>query len=76
MKIDFNNICIIHPKRVDKKKKGKEKQIVFQFNSYKHKLDILRNCKKLKDTNFSVIEDIDKETTGICKEKWKEAIKM
>ena len=52
-----------------------KRQIVVQFNSYKNKLDILRNCKKLKGTNFSVFEDFSKETASIRKEKWKEVLK-
>ena len=44
---------------------------IVQFNSYKIKLDILRNCKTLEGTNFSVFEDFCKETAG----KWKEALK-
>ena len=41
----------------------------------KNKLDILRNCKKLKGTNFSVFEDFSKETASIGIEKWKEVLK-
>ena len=57
------------------KKRGQERQIVVQLNSYKHKLDILRNCKKLKGTNFLIFEDSSKETASIRKEKWKEVLK-
>ena len=57
------------------KKTGRERQIVVQFNCYKNKFDILRNCKKLKGTNFSVFEDFSKETASIRKEKWKEVLK-
>lgn len=54
-----------------KKKTGQERQtVVVQFNNYKHKLDILRNCQKLKGTNFSVFEDFSKETAGIKMGKW------
>ena len=59
---------------VDEKKAGQERQTVVQFNSYKKKLDILRNCKKLKSINFSVIEGFSKETTSIRKEKWKKVL--
>ena len=37
-------------------------------------LDILRNCKKLKSINFSVIEGFSKETASIRKEKWKKVL--
>ena len=73
--IDTSEIWIERAHRVGEKKNGLERQIVVQFNSYKNKLDILRNCKKLKGTNFSVFEDFSKETASIRKEKWKEVLK-
>ena len=54
---------------------GQKRQIVVQFNSYKNKLDLLRNCKKLKGTNLSVFEDFSKETASIRKQKWKAVLK-
>ena len=44
-------------------------------NSYKNKLDILRNYKKLKGINFSLFEDFSKETAGITKKEWKKVLK-
>ena len=73
--IDTTEIWIERAHRVGEKKNGQERQIVVQFKSYKHKLDILRNCKKLKGTNFLVFEDLSKETASIRKEKWKEVLK-
>ena len=73
--MDTSEIWIERAHRVGEKKTGQERQIVVQFNSYKNKLDILRNCKKLKGTNFSVFEDFSKETASIRKEKWKEVLK-
>ena len=38
----------------------------------------MRNCKKLKGTNFSVFEDFGKEIASkkpLRKEKWKEVLK-
>ena len=70
-----SEIWIERAHRVGEKKRGQERQIVVQFNSYKKKLDILRNCKKLKGTNFSIFEDFSKETASIRKEKWKEVLK-
>ena len=67
--MDISEIWIELAHRVGEKKTGQERQIVVQFNSYKNKLDILRNCKKLEGTNFS------KETTRIRNERWKEVIK-
>ena len=73
--VDTSEIWIKRAHRVGEKKNGQERQIVVQFNSYKNKLDISRNCKKLKGTNFSVFEDFTKETAGIRREKWKEVLK-
>ena len=73
--MDTSEIGIERAHRVGEKKRGREKQIVVQFNSYKNKLDILRNWKKLKGTNFSIFEDFIKETASIRKEKWKEVLK-
>ena len=61
--------------RVGEKKTGQGRQIVVQFNSCKHKLDILRYCKKLKGTSFSDFRDFNKETASIRKEKWKKVLK-
>ena len=44
--VDTSEIWIKRAHRVGEKKNGQERQIVVQFNSYKNKLDILRNCKK------------------------------
>ena len=68
-------IWIEHEHRVGEKKHGEERQTVVQFNSYKNRLDIFRNCKKLKGTNFLIFEDFSKETASIRKEKWKEVLK-
>ena len=73
--MDTSEIWIELAHRVGEKKYGQEKQIVVQFNSHKNKLDILRNCKKLKGTNFSIFEDFSKETASIREEKWKEVLK-
>ena len=73
--MDTSEIWIERAHRVGEKKTGQERQIVVQFNSYKNKVDILRNCKKLKGTNFSIFEDFSKETARIRKEKWKEVLK-
>ena len=67
--MDTSEIWIERAHRVGEKKRGQERRIVIQFNSYKNKLDILRNDKKLKGTNFSIFEDFSKETASIRKEK-------
>ena len=73
--MDTGEIWIERAHRVGEKKRGQERQIFVQFISYKNKLDVLRNCDKLKGTNFSIFEDFSKETTSIRKEKWKEVLK-
>ena len=74
--MDTSEIWIERAHQECEKKTGQEKQIVVQFNSYKKKLDILRNCKKLKGTNFLVFDDFSKETASIRKEKWKVVLKI
>ena len=70
--MDTSKIQIERAHRVGEKKRGQGRQIVAQFDSYKNKLDILRNCKKLKDTNFLVFQNFSKENASIGKmEKWK-----
>ena len=73
--MDSSEICIECAHRVGEKKPGQERQIVVQFKSYKNKLDILRNCKKLEGTNFSIFQDFSKETANIRMDKWKEVLK-
>ena len=73
--MDTSEIWIERAHRVGDKKSGQERQIAVQFNSYKNKLDILRNCKKLEDINFLLFEDFRKETASIRKEKWEEVLK-
>ena len=73
--MDTSEIWIERAHRVGYKKCVQERQIVVQFNSYKNKLDIVGNCKKLKGTNFPIFEDFREETASISKEKWKEVLK-
>ena len=73
--MDTSEIWIERAHQECEKKTGQKKQIVDQFNSYKKKLDILRNCKKLKVTNFSVFDDFSKETASIRKDERKEVLK-
>ena len=43
--MDTSEISIEHAYPIGEKKTGQERQIVVQFNSYRNKLDILRNSK-------------------------------
>ena len=70
-----SDIYIERAHRIGEKKTGGERQIALQFSSYKHKLNILGNYKKLKGTNVSVSGDFSIETASIRKEKWTEVIK-
>ena len=67
--IDTSKTWIERTHRVGEKKTGQERQIVVPFNCYKNKLDILRNCKKLRGTHFLIFENFDKETASIRKKK-------
>ena len=68
------DISIERTHRVGEKSSDKERAIVVQFSFYKDKINILRNCKKLKGTKNSIFEDFSQETMQICKEKWKEVL--
>ena len=74
--VDTSKIWIERTHGIGEKKRGQERKIVVQFNSYKNKLDLLRNCKKLKGTNFSFFEDFSKVTASIRKEEWKQVLKI
>ena len=64
-----SNISIERPHRVGEKSNDKERAILVQFSFYKNKIDILRNCKKLKGTKISIVEDLSKEAMQIRKKK-------
>ena len=74
LEMDTSNITIERAHRVGEKSNNKERTIVVQFSFYKDKMNIPRNCKKLKGTKISVFEDFSQETMQIRKEKWKEVL--
>ena len=74
LEMDGSNVTIEMAHRVGEKLNDKERVIVVQFLFYKDKTNILRNCKKLKGTKFSIFEDFSKETMQIRKEKWKKVL--
>ena len=74
LEMDTCNITIERAHRVGEKSKDKERTIAVQFSFYKDKINILRNCKKLKGTKMSIFEDFFQETIQIHKEKWKEVL--
>ena len=67
-------IAIARAHRTGKKNKNRLRPIVAQFSFYKDKMNILKNCKKLKNTRFSIYEDFSRETAAIRKEKWQEVL--
>ena len=69
-----NNISIERVHRVGEKSNNKERAIVVQFSFYKDKINILRNCVKLKGTKISMFKDFSQEAMQTCKEKWKEVL--
>ena len=67
--METSNISTERAVRVGKKLNNKERKIVVQFSFYKEKLNVLRNCKKLKGTNNSIVKDFSKKAMQIYKEK-------
>ena len=55
--------------RVGEKSNDTEREIVLQFSFYKDKINILRNCRKLRGTKISIFEDFSQEAMQIRKEK-------
>ena len=76
LQLDTGDMVIERAHRTGKKDASKDKPrtIIVQFNSYRDKIRILKNCKKLKGSNLSIYEDFSKETMEIRKEKWKEVM--
>ena len=37
-------------------------------------MNILKNCKKLKNTRFFILEDFSRQKAAISKEKWQEVL--
>ena len=73
LEMDIANVVIERAHRTGKKNKNRSRPIVAQFSFYKDKMNILKNCKKLKNTKFSIYEDFSREAAAIRKEKWQEA---
>ena len=70
VEMDIENVIIERAHRTRKKNKNRWRPIVAQFPFYKDKMNILKNCKMLKNTRFSIFEDFCRETAVIRKEKW------
>ena len=71
-KLQLGNISVERAHRVGNKEKNNKRTIVVKLASFKDKLKIISEARKLKGTNISINEDYSKETLEIRKEKWKE----
>ena len=71
-KLQLGNISVERACRVGNKEKNNKRTIVLKLASFKDKLKIISEVRKLKGTNISINEDYSKETLEIRKEKWKE----
>ena len=71
-KLQLENISVERAHRVGNKGKNNKRTIVLKLASFKDKLKIISEARKLKGTNISINEDYSKETLEIRKEKWKE----
>ena len=71
-KLQLENISVERAHRVGKKEKNNKRTIVLKLASFKYKLKIISEARKLKDTNININEEYSKETLEIRKEKWKE----
>ena len=71
-KLQLENISVERAHRVGNKGKNDKRTIVLKLASFKDKLKIISEARKLKGTNISINEDYSKETLEIRKEKWKE----
>ena len=69
-----SNISIERTHNNGEKSNDKEQAIVVQFWFYKDKVNIFRNCKKLRGTKISIFEYFSQEVMQSCKEKWKEIL--
>ena len=65
--MDTSNITIERKHRVGEKSNDNERAIVVQFSFYKDKINILKNCRKVKITKISIFEDFSQETMQILK---------
>ena len=71
-KLQLENISVKRAHRVANNEKNNKPTIVVKLASFKDKLKIISEPRKLKGTNISINEDYSEETLEIRKEKWKE----
>ena len=79
-KLGIDNIIIERAHRIATRDKTQERQnpktIIFKLSSYKDKIKILKNVKKLKNTGIYINEDFCRETMEKRKELWKEVKRL
>ena len=71
LEIYIENFVIKRAHRTGNKSKKRSQS---QFSFDKGKMNILKNCKKMANTNFSIFEDFSGETAATNKEKWQEVL--
>ena len=72
-KLQLENISVERAQHgVGNKEKNNKRTIVLKLASFKDKLKIISEARKLKGTNISINEDYYKETLETRKENWKE----
>ena len=53
---------------------GRPHTIIYQFNKFKDKQQILNKAKKLKDTGIYIYEDFSKDTMDLRKTLWEKVL--
>ena len=74
VEMDIEKVVIERAYQAGKKNKNRQRPIAAQFSFQNDKMNILRNCKKLKNTRFFIFKDFSRETADIRKEKWQEVL--
>ena len=54
LEMDIENVVVERAHRTGKKNRNRSRPIVAHFSFYKNKMIILKNCKNLKNTRFSI----------------------
>lgn len=71
LEVDVKTIERLH--RVGRRVSHKDRPVILKVYDYREKIDILRNCRKLKGTAFSVSEDFCDRTRDVRKKLWESA---
>ena len=66
--MDIEAVVIKRADRTGRKNKKTSPPKVAQFPFYADKMNISKNCKKLKNTIFSTFEDFPRETATLLKD--------